>query len=728
MLLNIKDKIIDIKDSEVLYNLYYNLAELPNSSLLKKKKIKKPLEYIIQLKEDISRLNNFIPLYDIFSKNIYLIKPNQIYDKIIKYYFRPLTNELLLYLKNIKTHDTTYKEKINKNIQFMNNFDLQILEETYIKTFYYESNKIGKNMTLCIKPSFIPFININPYYNRDELINLSLNFNIIKEDNTYYDKEKLDNLCLSVSNQDIDSDTLLNHYLFIQENNLKYFVKYYSFMGSYQMNNYIRNKSIKDSYIETYIKYFYNVISKSPAFNNNYYIYRLINKDNFLEHLKIDDIYDDYSFLSTSRNPFYNPVNNAFGMILMKIKMPKDISGVGLCIENYSLFPEEQEIILNPCRLKLVSKDDDSKSKNIIYYHTDKKAQRSIIKKYEFEYIEPLKLDLDKITTQYNKSLEIPIIDLYNTKLNGLQIDEKIESFSNMIPLINTMKRFIIEVGNKKYTINVGKMSDKRIYNQFFFLQKKKYNADDIIDELYLTYQDENSGEIILMIEIKDVLSINYLQKFTGNNKEISDKDLIDIVSGFSKMFEIYNVIIHPNFKPFSSFINVNPSDYKKVIDLETDYHDIKKLSNDMVLFNNDLMDFLITKKERFNNIYIKMNYKKSVLNRLSNIKVSEIFTIENYEIYSLIKNKNIDNITELLIFFFKNYFYLLDKVIYYINLYFSSDESDQLVINKLFYIFDTGNYLYELNKINYNIKSSDLITQYIDKLDVYNVKDSELR
>jgi hypothetical protein len=290
------------------------------------------------------------------------------------------------------------------------------------------------------------------------------------------------------------------------------------------------------------------------------------------------------------------------------------------------------------------------------------------------------------------------------------------------------MKRFIIEVGDKKYTINVGKMSDKRIYNQFFFLQKKKYNADDIIDELYLTYQDENSGEIILMIEIKDVLSINYLQKFTGNNKEISEKDLIDIVSGFSKMFEIYNVIIHPNFKPFSSFINVNPSDYKKVIDLETDYHDIKKLSNDMVLFNNDLMDFLITKKERFNNIYIKMNYKKSLLNRLSNIKVSEIFTIENYEIYSLIKNKNIDNITELLIFFFKNYFYLLDKVIYYINLYFSSDESDQLVINKLFYIFDTGNYLYELNKINYNIKSSDLITQYIDKLDVYNVKDSELR
>ena len=31
-----------------------------------------------------------------------------------------------------------------------------------------------------------------------------------------YDKQKLDSLCLKVSDQDIDSDTLLNHYLFIQ--------------------------------------------------------------------------------------------------------------------------------------------------------------------------------------------------------------------------------------------------------------------------------------------------------------------------------------------------------------------------------------------------------------------------------------------------------------------------------------------------------------------------------
>jgi hypothetical protein len=273
------------------------------------------------------------------------VHPIDVYSKVINYYNRPLTNELYDYLKSIKTNDKSLKEKIQKNIKFMDNFDLQILEQTYIKTFYYQSNKVGRNFTLCIKPSFIPFININPYYQRDELINLALNLKLIKEDNTFYDKEKINKLCLKISNQDIDSDTLLNHYLFIQMNNLKYYIKYYSFMGSYQMNYYIRNKSIKDTFIENNINQFYKIISKSPAFNNDYYVYRLIGNDNFLNELRIGDIFKDTSFMSTSRNPFYNPVTNAFGLILLKIKIPKNKEGVGLCVENYSLFPEEHEII-----------------------------------------------------------------------------------------------------------------------------------------------------------------------------------------------------------------------------------------------------------------------------------------------------------------------------------------------------------------------------------------------
>ena len=80
-------------------------------------------------------------------------------------------------------------------------------------------------------------------------------------------------------------------------------------------------------------------------------------------------------------------------------------------------------------------------------------------------------------------------------------------------------------------------MSDKRIYEKFFFLQKKRYSSEDIISELYFTYQDDQTGEILLMIEIKDVISVNYLQKFTGCNKDFDDNLLLELISGISKMF-----------------------------------------------------------------------------------------------------------------------------------------------------------------------------------------------
>lgn len=714
MLLNINNKLVDIKDSDVLYNLYYKLATLPTKKLLKSKKSNID-KYLSELKIQISKLDNLIPLYDIFSKNIYLIKPEEIYDSVIHLYYRPLTKKLYEYLQSIKTDDKTYKEKLEKNINFMENFDLNVLEETYIKTFYYQSNKIGKNFTLCIKPSFLPFVNINPYYNRDELINLGLNLKIIKPDETYYDEKRLLQLCDKVSQDDIDSDTLLNHYLFIQFNNLQYYIKYYSFMGSYQMNYYIRNNSVKDKFIEKNINQFHSIISKSPAFNDTYYVYRLINNDDFLQDVKIGGIFEDKSFMSTSRNPFYNPVRNAFGLILMKIKLPKNKQGVGLCIENYSLFPEEQEIILNPCRLKLVSKDDT------IYYHTDKKAQRSIKTKYEFIYVEQIPLDINKISKNYDSELDIPIIDLYNTKISGVKVEDKLNNFSNLLPLVNTCKRFYVEVNKKQYLFSVNKMADKRIYEKFFFLQKKKYSENDIIEELYITYQDESTGEILLMIEIKDVISVNYLQKFTGCNKEFNDNDLLELISGFSKLFQLYQVVIHPNYKPFSTFINIKPEEYHYVIDNITDYHQVQKLSANIKIFNNDLMNYLIMKKNRFESINVKMNFKKGLLDKLKNIKVKEVFNEENYEIYSLIKKESLANLNELIIFFYKNYFYLLDKVITQINKYFDNE----LILNNLYYVFNSGTYLFEKQIISYAITDDiDLLSNYLTKLDTYRVKE----
>jgi hypothetical protein len=54
---------------------------------------------------------------------------------------------------------------------------------------------------------------------------------------------------------------------------------------------------------------------------------------------------------------------------------------------------------------------------------------------------------------------------------------------------------------------------------------------------------------------------------------------------------------------------------------------------------------------------------------------------------------------------------------------------NDDIIINKLFYVFDCGNYLFEQKRISYSIDFDiSLLDNYIGKLDVYNVKEKDLR
>ena len=132
-------------------------------------------------------------------------------------------------------------------------------------------------------------------------------------------------------------------------------------------------------------------------------------------------------------------------------------------------------------------------------------------------------------------------------------------------------------------------------------------------------------------------------------------------------------------------------------------------------------MNYLIMKKNRFENINVKMNFKKGLLDKLKNIKVKEVFNEENYEIYSLIKKESLANLNELIIFFYKNYFYLLDKILTQINKYFDNE----LILNNLYYIFNSGTYLFEKQIISYAITDDiDLLSNYLTKLDTYRVKE----
>ena len=290
---------------------------------------------------------------------------------------------------------------------------------------------------------------------------------------------------------------LIYNQLYILYNNAKAYVQYYTLFGSYYFNNYLRNNnSIKDNDLDTIINNLLQFIKKAPAFNKNYEVYRFIESDDYISHLKINDIYSENSFISTTRNPFYSEKNNNFGFILIKIKIPKDKEGIAILLESYSNYKNEQEILIPPSRLKLVQIDTDFK-----YYHWNKLLEQKIRKKYIFEYVEPISYDISYYTSKYIVLKEkIPNINFYDMNYQGNNTFEKTLNFYDSLPKINIRKCFKSTINNKEYTFFVYYLKKNKVYNKFFFLQNE--TNENITNEIYITLQNPNTGYIDLIIEI----------------------------------------------------------------------------------------------------------------------------------------------------------------------------------------------------------------------------------
>ena len=121
--------------------------------------------------------------------------------------------------------------------------------------------------------------------------------------------------------------------------NLISWICYYSFTGSFIFNKFLRILNVKTTHKELQLSLlkinpiFYHglhklvtIIENSPALDNDYNIYRFIWDDSFIMGLNEGDIFMDRGFISTTRDPFYSPgLNGNFGLILVKIKIPKNI-------------------------------------------------------------------------------------------------------------------------------------------------------------------------------------------------------------------------------------------------------------------------------------------------------------------------------------------------------------------------------------------------------------------
>ena len=583
-----KGDIIKVDRDEVLDKLYYsNEITLPSQDELTKyiKKNKKiPYTTIKELKTAISKIDNKVPLYDVYTDNMYLINKHNVYYRVIHQNYRFPDNNLISVIKekqeslnkkvkNNKENDVLIQRKLKKYelmLTFLGYFDMDELYNTYVRVFYLYANEVGKSITICNRPSFMPhFLHIKPYYTRSEVINMALNMGIVKPSNKFYEEEELNDLCRKIRKNDVSADTLLNHQKYIIKENKVGLIQYYSLHGSYHMNQYLRNLvtyPYQNTYLEELIKPMWELTINSPKFDKDYTLYRFVSNDSYLRHLDIGDIYTEKGFTSTTRDPFYRSDLYQFGFILIKINIPKNVTGVGLCIETLSHFPHEEEIILPPLSLLRLDKRDEKAD----YFNTDEKFASQVKTRYEFTYIGRQDISFEKRPQYEDRIGTIDFIKL--SKVMTMTLQEKIRHFvSNYV---NPMGQIEIQVSpTLKYTARTDYFDGTGAYKNFYALEVENGFS---IYSIYNNY-------ILFFIELGEnkngkYMSVNYYVKYSTQNrsKVLGDEEFIYFISTVANYFEIDVVILYADYLTCDIFTLDKKSSMTKK-DATDDEHKDKK-------------------------------------------------------------------------------------------------------------------------------------------------------
>ena len=526
-------------------------------------------------KDKLSRYEDYIPMYDIYSQKIYPISKKNIHYKLIEAHYRFINQEIYEWINNLYNkyiNDEISSKKYKENLEIISNYNLKLLIETSYKTLYKYSPELGLSVSICKRNSFNPYIqHLKPYYTKMELIKLGQNMNIIKTD---IDPEKLTDqethytICKQVSNNDVSFEDIKKHCEYIIQTNIISWLCFYSFTGSFLFNELLRNdkNNLPNNYLFGLNK-IVKSIEDAPALSNDYDIYRFIWDDSFLSNLKEGEFFIDKGFMSATRDPFYSPgINGTFGLILLKIKIPKGKKGIGLFIENFSLFPKEEEFLIPPySKLKLISKNNNFK-----YYHIDPQFEKLINRKYEFELIES---GYNQIKIE-NNNLKIKNEDKYhNIKEIVLEGIDRFSILKQFISSYSSNKKINLLLNNKKYSFNYQwfDSSESSSYKKFYYNTTK----DGILFSIF----DEN-GYPWLNIELGQKLVINYLNQFYFgfNNNNIND-DTLELISYFGKIFHYKNALIYHKYNSFNILYKDN-------------------MYSNFYLFNNSLYDYLKLKKQ----------------------------------------------------------------------------------------------------------------------------------
>jgi len=672
------NKLEFVNKDDILDGLYFLKYKVPSENFIANYKkhdefydiFQKDKNFFKKQKINMSKLEYKIPLYDIYSANMFLIEKYDVYNRVVRNFFKFPELGLLNDLKNKKNEyekknveDILKKrelKKINLMLEYMSYFDNEILYETYIKVFYKYSEFVGKELTTCKKLSFLPQLkHITPYYSRTEIINIARNSNIKISDNIDYSDMR--EICNDITKNEMNADMLLKHKEYMTMKKCIGMIQYYTLQGSSTINPYMRgysNYKDKNYFLEDQIQPIWNLIINSPPFDKNYTLYRFITKDDYISNLKIGDYFVENGFMSTSRDPFYVSDKNFFGYILIKINIPKNIKGIALCLETISHFPQEQEIIFPPLsKFKLISKDN-----NCIYHHIDPKFISKINTKYEFNWISngDIYFPRKKSETKLNN------INFLNLEMKMKKnLDEKIEYFENYY--LNSMKQFSTNIGDKKITIIGERYNSKGVYYPYYAIKTSNGFSLYSVYDNYICFFLE-----LGIVDGVEQMHVNYYVKYSALDTEkiFGDNNLLLFYSSVARYFGIHNVFLYASYMNCDNKNNVSDENYGSMlsgsfcVDFYNYFTQGTKRYNNIKALNIDLFPLFS---------YYNFDY-------LKNISVDKILTQMDGEIYQIYEklflasykikdNKdNKDNIIEFYIWLKNHKCYLLEIFVEFID------------------------------------------------------------
>jgi hypothetical protein len=647
-----------------------------------------PKKYPNILKKKISKYEERVPLYDIVSNRIYLIYKDNVYPRIHFDNYRFVDKKFYHSLVKIKNPSDVDLE----NIRILSNYDLDVLYKTYMKIFY-ESFVVNSFITSCRRPSFGSGMeHISPYYNINELYFLAYDWNLTNKA-TLSEKE-INSFCKKISQYDIPAQILLDHQMYIYDSRAIGLVKHYSLFGSYYMNLYLRkyqcclpNRSYEDAirnlYLENQITIMIKLIKNAPPFSKDHTVYRFVEKDNYLRHLKIGDIYQDTGFMSTTRNPFYYKENYAFGYILIKVKLPKNVKGIGLCIESYSNFPKEEEIILPPTSMYRL--DNVTDAKDMTHFHNI--FNLKVEKKYEFTWVgngylrkRDHEIIIDMPGAYVPEIKDINLKDLLNDdNIKFLSISERLKYFRDTY--VNVNNQFISTIENTKYIFSFESYDSTTVYKPFFYYE--------VSDGIMVTTANPKYGNINIMMEIRPEIHVNYYFRFSVTDPSIvvdlNRIEWMEWLSLFAYIIGSRMIVIHSNY----------------VIQYNKDDTIEQKQNKTRYTFSQNIYFYMKYKKKMYDFPEVTPNFDYYQLDYLFAIPVEEIVKPtdrdELHRIYQLSGKKTVG---DFYIYVIENFPKMIKNLEEKMDLIYENMAKNPF--NNISYNLDAWSYLYNRNLIQY--------------------------